>query len=551
MAPWRTLLRPVAALAGRHAAGQLTEFLAAHERTEQVQRELLAGLMRAAEGTDFGRDYNFSHLRRYEDFASAVPVGGFEDRRPYLDRVFAGRPEALLPPDDPVLMFAVSSGTTGTPKHIPVTAGFLDDYRRGWNLFGLKVLRDHPDGWLRKIVTVVGSCGEHVSPAGLPCGCIGGLLAGTQKWIVRKMYPVPAAACRLAEAGDRYYAAARASLAHDAGILTTANPSSAIRLAETAVERGEAIIRDVRDGTITLPSGRAAPAELARAFRPDPAAARRLERIAAERGSLAPRHVWRPACLTMWTGGTVGLFLPRVRELYGDVPIRDIGLLASEGRMSVPLADGTPAGVAEITSNVLEFIPAEQIESDEPEVLPAWKVDAGGEYFLVLSNRSGLWRYSIDDRVRVTGHFGRSPVFEFLSKDLHTCSMTGEKVTEHQVVAAMREAGRRLGRAVELFVVEGHFWPTPHYRLHVELPDNVDERALAERFDAALRSLNVEYEAKRSSRRLAPVEVVRVPAGTFGLLEARKTAAGGTSEQYKHRFLRPEAVTEPRGQMAG
>ncbi|GAH84039.1 unnamed protein product, partial [marine sediment metagenome] len=186
------------------------------------------------------------------------------------------------------------------------------------------------------------------------------------------------------------------------------------------------------DGTLTPPGEISAAARGLR-FRPSPALARRLEDGIARDGVLLPRHFWNVAFLANWTGGTLKLYLPRLRELFGSVPIRDIGLLASEGRFSIPLADETPAGVAEITSNFLEFIPADRIGEAPPPALRAEQVELGQEYFLVVTNWAGLWRYNMDDRVRVVDRLGDSPVFEFLSRGLHTANITGEKLTEHQV----------------------------------------------------------------------------------------------------------------------
>ena len=42
--------------------------------------------------------------------------------------------------DKRVHMFALTSGTTAARKFIPVTDQYLADYRRGWNMWGLKVL---------------------------------------------------------------------------------------------------------------------------------------------------------------------------------------------------------------------------------------------------------------------------------------------------------------------------------------------------------------------------------------------------------------------------
>jgi len=541
----RTMLRPVARVAAMHAAGQARAFLRAHERTAERQESLLLRMVAAAVDSQFGRDHGFGRIRSYSDFAGAVPVGDYETHRPYVDRVLDGQVEALFAPATRISMFAVTSGTTGAPKHIPVTPRFLADYRRGWNIFGLWALRDHPRAWLRKVVTIASSARESLTARGVPCGAVSGTLAEAQKWIVRRMYPVPGLVREVRDPLVKYYLILRASIGRDVGMLTTANPSSAVKLAEVGRDHADRLLRDVRDGTVRPP--RPAGEELWRRlrFRPDRAGAKRLETILARHGELLPKHYWDLGLLCHWTGGTVGLYLPRVRELYGDVPIRDIGLLASEGRLSVPMRDHTAAGVAEITSNFLEFIPADQAGSASPDVLRAHQIEPGGEYFVILTNWAGLWRYNIDDRVRVTDRLGQSPVFEFLSKGLHTCSITGEKLTEHQVVEAMRRAAERLNVGVDTFALQGHFADPPYYRLETQPAKGIDPDELGREMDRALREINVEYDAKRAGDRLGPVRAALLPPGSFERQQQRRLAERhGRSEQYKHKYLLTEVVED-------
>jgi len=61
----RTILRPVAFLAGRHADRQRRAFLHAHNRTAEVQRELLGELLARHGETAFGRDHGFGAIRSY------------------------------------------------------------------------------------------------------------------------------------------------------------------------------------------------------------------------------------------------------------------------------------------------------------------------------------------------------------------------------------------------------------------------------------------------------------------------------------------------------
>src|SRR5439155_12876460 len=54
------------------------------------------------------------------------------------------------------------------------------------------------------------------------------------------------------------------------------------------------------------------------------------------------------------------------RDWSSDVCSSD---LASEGRMTIPIADGTPGGVLDIQSHYYEFIPENEIDSPRPTML--------------------------------------------------------------------------------------------------------------------------------------------------------------------------------------
>ena len=541
----RTLLRPVAHLAGLHASGQGRAFLRSHQRTQRQQDELLESMIRAFRDTDFGRDHGFDRIRGYDDLVRAVPVATYERFAPYIDKVLAGRTTALLPPGQKLLMFSLTSGTTGKPKHIPVTGQFADDMRRGWNVFGIRLLHDHPASWLRPILQISSPMRESVSPGGLPCGAVSGLLAVTQKSIVRRMYVVPPEVAYIGDATSRYYVTLRCGVGRDVAFITTANPSSTIRLIEVGQEYASRLIRDVADGTCTPP----APIDPAIArvlrFKPNPRLARRMADGLARDGRLLPRHFWDIDFLANWTGGTLELYLAPLREMFDGVPVRDIGLLASEGRFSVPIEDNRPYGIADITSNFLEFIPSDRRGDANPPTLRADEVEIGRDYYLVFSNPTGLWRYNLDDCVKVVGFYGQTPIIEFLHRGKHTANITGEKITEHQVVEAMRQAAARLNLRVERFTLQGHFAQEPYYLLAMDEIDQGVAAALAETMDTSLSEINMEYQSKRKTSRLGPIRISLLPAGSMAAAERSQIAnRHGRAEQYKHQYLLTDVVKD-------
>jgi hypothetical protein len=212
----------------------------------------------------------------------------------------------------------------------------------------------------------------------------------------------------------------------------------------------------------------------------------------------------------------------------------------------VPIRDNTPEGIAEITGNVLEFIPAEERHCEHPTVLRPHETQIGGEYFVVLSNWAGLFRYDLDDRVRVNDFHGDTPIIEFLSRGKHTANITGEKITEHQVVEAMQRASGNLQASIDRFVVQGRFGRTPYYELLLEAVDESQADSIARRMDEELGELNMEYRAKRTSGRLGAIKPIRLPNGTLDRAEDNNIRRiRGRSEQYKHQYLKTDVLSDP------
>ena len=527
---------------------QLAAFEAATCRPREVQEALLRRILSYQADTDFGRHHHFSSIHAVADFRRQIPIAGYEALEPYMVRVRRGELRALLA-DPCVHMFALTSGTTAARKYIPVTPQYLADYRRGWNMWGLRAYWDHPEVKLRPILQLSSDWDEYRSEGGIPCGSVTGLTATMQKRIVRFIYTAPACVARIKDTAAKYYVALRLSLPRRVGMIIAANPSTLINLARTGDQEKENLIRDLYDGKLNPrldvpPDIRAALARRLR--RPYPERARELEGIIRRTGTLYPRDYWPKDCLLgNWTGGSVGAYMRHYPRYYGTTPVRDIGLIASEGRMSIPIADGTASGVLDITSHFFEFVPEEEIDRPQPVVLGAHEVEKGLNYFIVPTTAFGLYRYHISDLVRVTGFYQRTPLVEFLSKGAHFANITGEKLSEYHVTRAMEQVLRDLNLNLTAYSV-APCWDEelPYYGLFVERDDltSADQGPrLAEELDYRLSQLNVEYAGKRDSLRLGTVRLELLPGGTWLAWDRQRLArTGGSLEQYKHPCLIPD-----------
>src|SRR5262245_23074875 len=445
---WHWLLRKVVGkLVAIPVGRRLRAFENATKGPQQVQEELLRRFLAHHAGTGFGKEHHFASIANVADFRRHCPVAPYEYFEPYIQRVMKGETNALLA-DPRIHMFALTSGTTATRKFIPVTEQYLADYKRGWNIWGLKAYRDHPEVRLRPIVQMSSDWREFTTEAGIPCGAVTGLTATMQLKIVRWLYCVPACAAKVKEPAAKYYLALRLSLPRKVGMIIAANPSTLINLAKEGDHEKESLLKDLRDGTLSnrfdIPGEVRAEVER-RVRQKNPERVRFLEEIVNRTGTLYPKDYWPKDCLIgNWTGGSVGAYLRHFPKYYGETPVRDVGLIASEGRMTIPWADATPAGILDITTHYFEFIPEGEIDSPQPTILSAHELKEGCAYFILLTTSYGLYRYNIYDLVRCTGFHNKTPLVEFLSKGSHFANLTGEKLSEYQVTGAMAETLREL-----------------------------------------------------------------------------------------------------------
>jgi hypothetical protein len=525
---------------------KLKRFLDSTNAPHPIQREILTRLIHKNRDTDFGRDHGFSGIQSLADFRKRIPVAGYDRVEPYMARVRQGDIKALLS-DRRIHMFALTSGTTATRKTIPVNDQYLDAYRAGWHNWGVKAYTDHPNASMRPILQFSGDWQEEMTPSGVPCGAVTGLTARMQKRLVRGLYVLPADSGRIKDSASKYYLALRLGLTRAVSLIIAANPSTMINLARAGNEAKEDLLRDLRDGTLN--SRCKIPADIRASLAPQlankhPERVRQLEGILGKSGTLYPKDYWPSHCiLGNWTGGSMGAYLRQYPRYFGNMPIRDVGLIASEGRMTIPIQDNTPSGILDINSHFFEFVP----NGEDPQIpgatfLEGHELLEGREYRILLTTASGLYRYDIHDVVRCTGFLGKTPLLEFLNKGAYFSNLTGEKISEHHVTRAMERALGDLGLESGIYSV-APCWDdnNPHYGLFVEESNfggAVQAQKVVARMETLLAETNIEYASKRDSGRLAPLALKRIPNGFWAEWDRERLAkTRGVAEQYKHPCL--------------
>ncbi|MDH3933997.1 MAG: GH3 auxin-responsive promoter family protein [Gammaproteobacteria bacterium] len=539
------------AFVGKRAAKRFDK---ACENPGKVQTDLLLDMVRRNTGTEYGKRYDFASINSVADFQRNVPVITYEDIKDDMMRVASGTSNVFTA-EDPV-MFAQTSGTTGDPKFVPVTptdrGTAHSDQMRTWLYHAQKA---HPGILDHKIVSLVSPAIEGHTDSGLPFGSTSGHIYKNMPWIVQRAYSIPYRAFEIEDYQAKYYTIMRISLEHDVRFLATANPSSIIKLCDKADTHAEQLIRDIHDGSLskTLDIEPEIRQHLQQKLRPNPKRAQLLQQARERRnGKLLPGDYWpRLGLIGCWKGGTVGHYLNQFDAWFNPdgtkpVPVRDWGYLSSEARGSIPLSDEGSMGVLTIATNFFEFVEVDALEANRnaPESWPfltADQLETGTEYYIFVTTTSGLYRYDINDIVKVVDYYDRAPQIIFLRKGRGMTNLTGEKVSVNQIINAFQEASKATGAIPEHFKAEAD-GDNSRYILRAEFASRVDEPTLREflqALDNTLKHDNIEYKAKRDSTRLGPPVLHLMREGWYERGRRKLAESGKRVFQAKTELLSP------------
>ncbi len=518
-------------------------------KPEETQANFLHNLLETHALTGFGKEHRFAQIHSYEDYCRQVPIRTYEQLRPYMNRLIEGEPYVLF--SEPLLSFNRTSGTTREPKLIPVTATQERLQAEVTRLWLAALAKDHPEAFAGKYLAFTSPEIEtHVR--GIPCGSTSGRMYRSAPRAMRQFYVLPYALSEVVDYEQRYWLSLRLALAEEVSIMVTPNPTTLLRLAEIAEQNFEDLLRCIHDGTLNprqvVPECLSLQAEfelyaLKKSIRPDPARARVMAQRMAQPGEGIGKLWPKLSVIGCWLGGSVGLQVPRLREAFGqNIHIRDIGFLASEGRVSLPMRDGTADGCLSLRTNFYEFWPAEETPDDGQRLLLAHELAVGQQYNLYLSNQSGLYRYDIQDVVEVSAIEARVPELHFVRKSRDISSITGEKIHADQVMSAVRAAEQNLKTPLQQF----RAWAEPMelcYVLGVELgasPSLEHLTLFLTQFDDQLAANNLEYASKRASGRLRKPRLALMQKGWHEAERRRQFQSGKRDVQFKWNVLLQE-----------
>jgi hypothetical protein len=472
------ITRTAASLLNWYATQRRRGWEAIWRRAVAHQESALLRMVASARQTEFGREHGFHAIRSVTAYQERVPLRTYLDFGPLWSRS-AGGAEDVTWPGRP-RHWVKTSGTTAGDKYIPVTPEAFTSHRKGgWDAFLLAAERVGAAPLLGGPLLFLGGSTSLV-PYGN--GCMLGDLSGL---VVRRLPPV---------------------------IRSRYSPGPAIAAITDWEKRIAAIASLVASQDLRLLSGM--PSWMTILFQRVAQAQREARRPVVPLG-----QCWPNLQVFIHGGMAFAPYQAVFEERIGRSLHRIEVYPASEGFVGIQTE---PSGGLTLMLDYgifYEFVPLEDLRSDQPRRHTVADVELNRSYAIVLTAPGGLWSYVLGDTVRFTA---RDPLrLQITGRTRHFVNAFGENVIVEEVEQALTRACRATGADVVEFTVAprypsrteargGHEWLIEFRRAPSDLPQ------FARLVDEALVALNHDYHTKREGAvGMVAAIVTSVPRGTF------------------------------------
>jgi hypothetical protein len=441
------------------------------EHAIEHQHNILRELIENARNTRFGKDHSFNKITCYEDFKKQVPIRDYEGMTNYIDLVKKGGLDVLWPgvPE----YFAKTSGTTSGTKYIPMSR---------------ESTPYHVNSARNSIFTYVAQTGNRTFFDGKMLYLSGspqledthGIKTGRLSGIVNHQIPKWAKGNKL--------------------------PSEEINSIEVWEEKLKAIVLESAHTDVRLIGGI------------PPWVQMYYEELLAYTGKKTVKEVFPNISLFVYGGVNYEPYRAKLEQLVGGRIDSIETFPASEGFFAFQDKQGQSGLLLNVNAGMFfEFVPADQIYSEQPTRMSLDQVEIGVSYALIISSNAGLWAYNIGDTVEFVNL--EPPRLIVTGRIKHFISAFGEHVIGKEVELAMMEASKRLNLQIVEFTVAPQVTPDqglPYHEWFVELAD-FSGRAedIATIVDEALQAQNIYYQDLITGKILRPAKVTLLQRNAF------------------------------------
>lgn len=485
------------------------------EDTPKVQQLVLSSILKNAENSEYGKQYNFSTNSSIAYFRENLPITTWKDYATYSTQMTEGATDLLFngAPDT----FILSSGSTGKSKYIPESLlgkdakNFVSSTRM---ILLNNVAPQLMNSCIFPIVNI--NTTQVTTPCGIKCAYASEAAIGKSSPKKNKNVALPLSILLVKDENAVSYLTMRFTIEReDVNLILGNNAQSLISLIEIANNHKDMIIEDIRDGKISYPMSdedKKTIASVIAELKPNPTRASFLENSVASDMPFNPILWWKNLHLvSFWTSASVGLSLTNLLPLLPKgVKSFDVGYGASELKINLPLEIDNSDGLLSTTTSFYEFIPVNS--ENQTETLLADELTVGEEHEIIATTYSGLYRYQMNDIVKCTGYIGNTPRIEFVRKSGDISNIAGEKISGSFILDCVNSALNE--NNIKLIRLQAKpDYEDKRYIFYIEAEGALDISSIEKEIDNQLCQSHIIYNAVRAKKTIKAAKVVYMKKG--------------------------------------
>ncbi|MFH5832778.1 GH3 auxin-responsive promoter family protein [Halalkalibaculum sp. DA384] len=428
---------------------------------KEQQLQILFSLLSRGKRTRYGRQHAFDKIEGYQDFCTRLPISFYSDIEDKIEAVKQGAPDLLWP--GTTNRFAVSAGTTGKGKHLPLS----DERLKSDCRFMRSVAFSYLKNWNR-IPSVLG---KHLSLPGtverrdhLLIGEISGFTALHSPWWLRPFHLKPPAELTRLPFKQKFETVLEAALESDIKVIV-AVPSWILTLFQQALDRT---------------------------------------------GKQKVSEIWPNLALLICGGVKLSNYQPHLEQLYGKKasPLDFIETYgSSEGYFAYADTPNNEDMKLVYDNGIFyEFVPDPLPEMESLSIqptIPLWQAEPNRPYAMLVTTNAGLWRYAVNDIVEFTSV--TPPRISVMGRLSEMLDDFGEALHLYEAEQVLNETAGRMEIGTCSFTVGSSITseqelPRHHWFVQFVEPQHKQTlERLARAVDQSLQEKNRHYAIRRES----------------------------------------------------
>lgn len=411
------------------------------QNAPEINNQLLMDLLKRNATTEYGEKFHFDKVDSVEAYKKNVPFSTYDDYGVYIDRMISG--EVGLITNEPIVHYALTSGSVDNPKKIPVSEDTVKLYREYATQYSFAIISQAlGKNWKKTRGLNLMEVKFETLANGLFAGSISGRGVYSIKNLLFLMFTSPKEVVFPLEIMDSKYIHLRFALVEKSlSYIVSAFMTAVSDLMKYLETNWEMMVDDIEKGIIDpqVKMTDDVREKLLKKIKPDPKRAAEL-RKEFQKGFSQPiiPRIWPEFAFVHAIGsGGVSVYTDKMRYYLGEIPIYFSIYAASESIMAICNAMESQEFVLIPDSAFYEFILADQ--EDSTETLTMGELETGKDYEIIITNTSGFYRYRIKDVIRVVGWYNKCPKIKFVYRLNQMVSIAGEKTNEECISWAVRE----------------------------------------------------------------------------------------------------------------